>query len=484
MLYDAFICHASEDKAEFVRPLAEALSKHHLAIWYDELSLSVGDSLRQAIDEGLSKSRFGIVVLSRPFFKKGWAQRELDGLVARQIAEDRRLILPIWHNITQREILEISPPLADVVAISSVQGVEQVCKELAKRLRPEESPLIAARDELLRYGYEPPVISDEWWLDIVEQKETDLAWRLYSRRWLFPLPYGGHVTGKKRGLNIAWTAMQLGWSDDAEDKKICQITPPEDVHRFIESHSGLAEICQQHVAHLAGYVPQLLIPEFSGQFADDFDFLLEELLKKQADEAARGSRSGIALTTDGNVPVCDAYLAFRHPTFGNHKPERVADKWMNGFGGASSAQCFEPLEYAVWLLSRHSDWLPTMHRECLIEGLRAWGTWANLNLAFGKDNNLFLSKLYQTADSDRPFCFDASTGQALHDLITKSFVVLNLQDDVQKVADLFIERQFIEGFLEFRKRTDTRRRSSSRRQKASGSLETRQSGARCCMKPE
>jgi hypothetical protein len=36
MLYDAFICHASEDKATFVRPLAEALSARRLAIWYDE----------------------------------------------------------------------------------------------------------------------------------------------------------------------------------------------------------------------------------------------------------------------------------------------------------------------------------------------------------------------------------------------------------------------------------------------------------------
>lgn len=80
LLYDAFICHASEDKDDFVRPLAEALAQFHLHIWYDEFSLSVGDSLRRAIDQGLSKSTFGIVVLSPDFFKKDGHNVNLMGL--------------------------------------------------------------------------------------------------------------------------------------------------------------------------------------------------------------------------------------------------------------------------------------------------------------------------------------------------------------------------------------------------------------------
>ena len=95
-LHDVFICHASEDKDEFVRPLAEALRAHHLDVWYDEFALDVGDSLREAIDRGLAASRYGIVVLSRNFFRKPWPRRELNGLVAREMAEDRGMILPIW----------------------------------------------------------------------------------------------------------------------------------------------------------------------------------------------------------------------------------------------------------------------------------------------------------------------------------------------------------------------------------------------------
>ena len=78
MLYDAFICHASEDKNDFVRPLAERLRQEHVEVWYDEFSLNVGDSLRRSIDRGLAQSRFGIVVLSPSFFRKHWSQWELD----------------------------------------------------------------------------------------------------------------------------------------------------------------------------------------------------------------------------------------------------------------------------------------------------------------------------------------------------------------------------------------------------------------------
>ena len=79
MLYDLFICHASEDKAGFVLPLADALRGQHVEVWYDEFSLKLGDSIRQSLDRGLKQSRFGIVVLSKAFFDKQWPQYELDG---------------------------------------------------------------------------------------------------------------------------------------------------------------------------------------------------------------------------------------------------------------------------------------------------------------------------------------------------------------------------------------------------------------------
>jgi hypothetical protein len=135
--YDAFISHASEDKEKIVRPLAVALRKMGFYIWYDEFELRIGDSLRQSIDKGLVNSNFGIVILSNSFFSKNWPQYELNGLTAREI-EGKKVILPIWHEITKAEILKFSPPLADKVAAdTSKQTIKEIAKEIAKVLNED-----------------------------------------------------------------------------------------------------------------------------------------------------------------------------------------------------------------------------------------------------------------------------------------------------------------------------------------------------------
>ena len=269
MLHDVFICHASEDKEDFVRPLAEALRAHHLDVWFDEFALTIGDSLREAIDRGLATSQFGIVVLSPHFFHKRWTQRELSGLVAREIAEDRRLVLPIWHRIDRDEILRHSPPLADVFAVSSARGMDEVIVELLKRVRPEESPLIVARDFLISMGIDPPIVSDEWWLDVVELKEAQLRFpEPGMRRWIFPLPFPEADIGMKRGMNIAWTALQLDWAYDGEERNLCQITHPERVHEFLRKWPGLIDCARANPGVLAMYAPQLTIPGYDDGLAD------------------------------------------------------------------------------------------------------------------------------------------------------------------------------------------------------------------------
>jgi hypothetical protein len=93
----------------------------------------VGDSLRRSIDHGLAKSRYGIVVVSPNFLKKDWTQRELDGLVAREV-NGVKVILPVWHNIGADGVRSYSPTLADRVAVSSSKGFEEVTKQLMQAI--------------------------------------------------------------------------------------------------------------------------------------------------------------------------------------------------------------------------------------------------------------------------------------------------------------------------------------------------------------
>lgn len=129
--YDLFISHASEDKDDFVRPLAETLQEMGIKVWYDEFSLKVGDSLRRKIDSGLKNSRYGTVVLSEAFIKKEWTQYELDSLVAREM-NGHKMILPIWHKISKTEVINYSPNLADKVALnSSTSTIQEIANQLA-----------------------------------------------------------------------------------------------------------------------------------------------------------------------------------------------------------------------------------------------------------------------------------------------------------------------------------------------------------------
>lgn len=149
--WDAFISHASEDKESVAIPLAEALKRAGVRVWLDRFEMRVGDSLREKIDEGLADSRFGIVVLSSSFLAKGWPTRELNGLFSLE-ESGRKVILPVWHNITKAELAERSPILADRLAAETSRGITSVAVELlAAILDPSSgSPSVASPGLTLR----------------------------------------------------------------------------------------------------------------------------------------------------------------------------------------------------------------------------------------------------------------------------------------------------------------------------------------------
>lgn len=130
--HDVFISHASEDKDDLVRPLAAALTERDVTVWFDELTMKVGDGLRRRIDRAVATSRFAVVVISPSFFAKHWTQYELDGLVAREMSGEQ-IILPIWHNITKDELLAISPSLTDKVALRTADlSIDEIADQLAE----------------------------------------------------------------------------------------------------------------------------------------------------------------------------------------------------------------------------------------------------------------------------------------------------------------------------------------------------------------
>jgi hypothetical protein len=363
--YDAFISHASEDKDELVRALAEQLRLERVEVWYDEFSLRVGDSLRRSIDKGLAQSRYGIVILSPAFFEKQWGEWELDGLVARQNSGDRALILPIWHGVTRDEVMEYSPSLAGRLAIDSEVGLHEIVRKLLEVVRPQGSTLAIARDHLLHWGSSPPVISDDWWLDVAasaESNDGEGGWQeaMGWGRWGFPLPPSDREPAA-RGWRMAWAAMQMQWQLEANERPITQITNPMVVHEFISSQPGLAATSADHVRYLIAYAPQLTIPGYGGEFEP----AIESLYRASMDRAGRRS------------PGCDEEYALRDPDFGHSDAANLACGFVQGnyVANGPPVKFYSYIEYVAWLLSEQSKWLPEVTRAMLTRGMAEWGVW-------------------------------------------------------------------------------------------------------------
>ena len=130
--YDVFISHAWEDKEDFVEEFVIELEKLGLKVWYDKAKMKLGDSMRQKIDSGLNKSKYGIVVLSPNYIAEGkyWTKTELDGLFQLESVNGKRII-PIWHNLQKKEVMAFSPTIAGKFAASTAtQTPEEIAKQI------------------------------------------------------------------------------------------------------------------------------------------------------------------------------------------------------------------------------------------------------------------------------------------------------------------------------------------------------------------
>ncbi|MFY4717890.1 toll/interleukin-1 receptor domain-containing protein [Streptomyces sp. LaBMicrA B280] len=116
--YDLFISHASEDKEEFIRPLATFLMQLGMKVWYDEHSLTIGDSLSASIDKGLQESNYGLIILSPSFLSKPWPEYEFRSLLTLETGARKR-ILPVWYHVDREEVMRFSPHLADRYAFDA-----------------------------------------------------------------------------------------------------------------------------------------------------------------------------------------------------------------------------------------------------------------------------------------------------------------------------------------------------------------------------
>ncbi len=158
--HDVFVSHATEDKEGFVNEFKAELEKRGVDVWIDDIAIGWGDSLRAKIDNGLKTSRFGIVVISRHYIRKGWTNYELDGLFEKEMTCGKT-ILPIWHDISKTEVQDFCPTLAGRKAMTTGNmTAAEIADELVKLLPIQEEATSKNADALDKSAC-LPVVGDD-----------------------------------------------------------------------------------------------------------------------------------------------------------------------------------------------------------------------------------------------------------------------------------------------------------------------------------
>ncbi|XP_062521743.1 uncharacterized protein LOC134196584 isoform X2 [Corticium candelabrum] len=107
--YDVFLCHAGDDKKDFVYPLYKELKeKHGIVSFFDAESLPEGGMTQKLIAEAIIQSPLFVVILSHEFKGKPYPETEVkaafefdeDKSDSRKFDSRYKKIIPVFYKIT------------------------------------------------------------------------------------------------------------------------------------------------------------------------------------------------------------------------------------------------------------------------------------------------------------------------------------------------------------------------------------------------
>ena len=135
-----FISHASEDKGT-VNPFVKCLQENGITnYWYDKEKIQTGDIFVKKINEGLSKSKIGVIIFSKNYLMKDWALWEFWVIMTLLITHKIRIIPFMSNDITYEKIVEDYPILMPI-RFNPIPSCDRIVDIIRKKLN-ETSLLI------------------------------------------------------------------------------------------------------------------------------------------------------------------------------------------------------------------------------------------------------------------------------------------------------------------------------------------------------
>ena len=131
-----FLSYARPDR-EIVRRVADGLSKEGLQVWFDESSLRPGAEWVREIERGLDSADFIVFFISQNSVQAGWAQKELQIALHRQVSgEHGAILLPVLL-----EEADVPPLLRQIHWLDMTDGnIDRAIELLVNVIRHYERP--------------------------------------------------------------------------------------------------------------------------------------------------------------------------------------------------------------------------------------------------------------------------------------------------------------------------------------------------------
>lgn len=380
-----FISHASEDKDNYVRALAKILCENNFDVWYDEYEIQPGISIRQSIDKGLRACDIGLIVLSPAYIKKQWTTLELNAIFSK-ITMGYGKLIPIWLNITKKELFDYSPLLTDFLAIDGSKPLLNVVMELKRIIYPEKTTLEKTRILIENVGLETPDFNDDWWLNVIRFSGQDV----FSVSWSLPI-------NPKKELDlfeeISWSALRYNWVTKYSNLWN-QFTSPDVIEHSILNTPGMQEIIEINIDFVLTYAPQLLFSNNClSKLIQNRRLLLNSMIKNP-----QSSRYKCSLTNDSLVPTCNRIFALCENNFGKYKSSYILQHFVEGESLGARPSNLGYWEVLILLNSKYAKIYPKPVQVKLLNGYRNFNSYSALskrivNDSFGlgeilKDHNL------------------------------------------------------------------------------------------------
>jgi hypothetical protein len=108
-----FLSYASADRAQAAR-IAESIRQQGWQVWFDDWEIRVGDSIVDKIEDGILRSSYLVLLLSKASVRSRWVKEEINATLMRQLGDHDITLLPVLLEECDIPLLLRSRKYADL----------------------------------------------------------------------------------------------------------------------------------------------------------------------------------------------------------------------------------------------------------------------------------------------------------------------------------------------------------------------------------